>query len=155
MTSCDAAGVEPLRRRLETSLRAAMKDRESAAVGALRAALGAIDNAEAVPLPDGPATAPTTGPIAGARDGAGAGDVAPRELSEADVTAIVRAEIDDLRSSADEYVALGRDQQAAQLRVQADLLEGHLSATSPAPARVPGTGRGPRHGAGGLPANKA
>ena len=39
--------VEPLRRRLETSLRAAMKDRESAAVGALRAALGAIDNAEA------------------------------------------------------------------------------------------------------------
>jgi len=84
-----------------------MKDRETAAVGALRTALGAIDNADAVPSPDGPATAPTTGPIAGATDGAGAGDVARRELSEADVTAIVHAEIDDLRSSADEYDALG------------------------------------------------
>ena len=147
--------AEPLRRRLETSLRAAMKDRDAAAVATLRAALSDIDNAEAVPAPDDLAPGPAGGPIAGARDGAGAGDVAPRELSEADVTAIVRAEIDDLRSSADEYVALGRDEQAAQLRVQADLLEGHLSATSPAPARVPGTGRGPRHGAGGLPANKA
>lgn len=132
-----------------------MKDRETAAVGALRTALGAIDNADAVPSPDGPATAPTTGPIAGATDGAGAGDVARRELSEADVTAIVRAEIDDLRSSADEYDALGRDEQAAQLRVQADLLERHFSADSHAPARVFGTGRGRRHGAGGLPANNA
>jgi|SRR6516165_1585016 len=124
--------AEPLRRRLETSLRAAMKDRDTAAIGALRAALGAIDNAEAVPPPVAPTTAPTAGPtagpIAGARAGAGAGDVARRELNEADVRAIVRAEVEDLNSNADEYVLLGKEEEAVRLRAEADLLEAHLSA---------------------------
>jgi hypothetical protein len=120
--------AEPLRRRLETSLRAAMKNQDAAAVGALRTALSAIDNAEAVPPPDAPAPGPAGGPIAGARDGAGAGDVARRELGEVDVRAMVRAEVDDLRSNADGYVLLGKDEDAARLRAGADLLEAHLSA---------------------------
>jgi hypothetical protein len=105
-----------------------MKDRDAAAVATLRAALSDIDNAEAVPAPDDLAPGPAGGPIAGARDGAGAGDVARRELGEADVRAMVRAEVDDLRSNADEYVLLGKDEDAARLRAGADLLEAHLSA---------------------------
>jgi len=105
-----------------------MQERDSLAVQALRAALGAIDNAEAIPTPpSNTATAPTDGRIAGARHGAGAGEAPRKDLSEEDVSAIVRAEVDDLRSNAEEYDGLGQAEWAARLRAQAELLEAQLS----------------------------
>jgi uncharacterized protein YqeY len=117
---------EGLRQRLQTALRTAMKDRDTAAVQALRAALGAIDNAEAVPAQKAD-HGPTDSPIAGARHGLGAGEVPRQELTEDEVRTIVQVEIGDLRSNADEYEQLGQNEQAAGLRSQADVLEAHLS----------------------------
>ena len=119
--------AEPLRARLQTGLRRAVKTRDTDAVAALRSALGAIDNAEAVPSPAS-ATGLTAGPIAGARRGAGAGDAPRRSLSEDDIRAIVVAEIAELRASAAQYRRLGRHQQAERLGNRADLLDGLLSA---------------------------
>jgi uncharacterized protein len=104
-----------------------MKDRDPVAVEALRTVLGAIDNAEAVPSPEDSAPGPIQSPIASATQGVGAGDVPRRDLSDPDVAAIVRAEVDDLRASAEEYHGLGRDEPAKRLGAQADMLETHLS----------------------------
>jgi hypothetical protein len=118
---------EPLRHRLQTALRVALKDRDKAAVDAIRSVLAAIDNAEAVDAKPASTTAPTSSHIAGAVSGAGAAEAARRELSEDDVRAIVRAEVRHLRSNADEYQRLGKDEDAARLRAQADVLDVHLS----------------------------
>jgi uncharacterized protein YqeY len=119
--------TEALRHRLHAALRIAMKERDSLAVQTLRTALAAIDTAEAVPVPPRADTRPTDSPIAGARHGAGAGDVPRQELSEGDVRAIVRAEIDDLLAHAEEYHGLGEPERASRLRAQAELLEAQLS----------------------------
>jgi len=104
-----------------------MKDRDTLAIEVLRTVLGAIDNAEAVAPPATATSGSSEGRIAGARRGVGAGDVARRDLSEGDVRAIVRAEVRDLRSSAEQYRGLEQHAEAARLRAQADLLEAHLS----------------------------
>lgn len=111
----------PLRGRLRAELRVAMKARDTAAVAALRSTLGAIDNAEAVAPAAGPA--PDESPIAGASVGVGSSEVARRELSEADVTAIVADEVRGLRAAAAEYTAAGRPEHAADVAHQATLLE--------------------------------
>jgi uncharacterized protein YqeY len=116
--------VDPLRQRLRSSLRDAMKARDAAAVDAYRSALSAIDNAEAVP----PSTTPAAGggPIAGSVAGAGAGDTPRRELRDDEIRAIVAAEIEDRRAAAAEYERLGHHDRAARLRDQAQLLETRL-----------------------------
>jgi uncharacterized protein len=113
-----------LRNRLRASLTDAMKARDVTAVAALRATIAAIDNAEAVvadlaPRADG-------GPIAYAVTGLGAGDVARRTLSDGEVAAIVRAEIEDRRAAARDYEVLGRSDRAADLRTQAAMLAAEL-----------------------------
>ena len=118
--------AEPLRQRLQAALRLAMKERDAVSVQVLRSTLGAIDNAEAVPARTS-TTEVTGGPIAGARSGAGAGDVPRRELREVDVRAIVRAELEDLRVHAAQYARLGEEEQATRLRAQADVLDAQLS----------------------------
>lgn len=71
---------QALRDALRRDLTRAMKAREPDAVSALRTAIAAIDNAEAVPAPDdSPAT--TSGHIAGARAGIDAAEAARRNLS--------------------------------------------------------------------------
>ena len=69
------AGPRALRDALRRDLASAMKAREPDAVSALRTAIAAIDNAEAVPAPDERA-ATTSGHIAGARAGLGAAEAA-------------------------------------------------------------------------------
>lgn len=93
-----------------------MKQRDKAAVAALRSTLGAIDNAEAVPAPD---PAPIgDGPIAGAVRGVGAGEAPRQELTEAMVAAIVGDELRSRQAARAEYRRLGRDEHAAQLEAE-------------------------------------
>ncbi|WP_225729812.1 MULTISPECIES: GatB/YqeY domain-containing protein [unclassified Nocardia] len=108
----------PLRDRLRAALPTAMKARDRNATKALRSALGAIDNAEAVDAVDVRA-----GAIEASAVGLGAQEVRRRDLTEADIESIVRAEIADRHSTAAEYDALGRPEHAGDLRAEAAALE--------------------------------
>lgn len=119
----DDTGSPPLRARLRRALPDALRARDTVAVAALRSALGAIDNGEAVaPVEPGP----MDGVIAGARPGLGAGEAARRELSEQDVAAIVGREVAERLDAAEGYAAAGRDDRATRLRAEAEVLARHL-----------------------------
>jgi uncharacterized protein len=107
--------------RLRAALTTALGSRDSVAASALRSALSAIANAEAVPVAGGSRVIGGEH-VAGAVAGVGAAETARRELSDADVAAIVAAEIRDRRSAADDYERLGRADQSARLRQEAGTL---------------------------------
>jgi uncharacterized protein len=109
-----------LRQRLKTSLREAILARNSLAAAALRSAVGAVENAEAVEGPAGP-YAPD-GKIAKATLGVGAAEVRRRELSVQEVIEVIRTEVDDRRRAAAEYERVGRPERASRLRAEADVL---------------------------------
>lgn len=119
-----ADGSAALRRRLNDSLRAAVKARNAAAAAALRSAIGAIDNAEAVQRPDD--SGQQGGKVARPHLGVGVADVARRELSTDDVVDILRTEIADRTSVAADFERMGRDDQAASLRSEAAVLMSFL-----------------------------
>lgn len=112
-----------LRRRLGESLKVALRERDTIAVAAIRSAMSAVDNAEAV---DRSHAAPPTGVIGDVRLGVGAGEVARRELSEDDVLEIVRAEVGERRIAAAEYERLGRAEHAGRLKAEAAALVSFL-----------------------------
>jgi uncharacterized protein YqeY len=102
-----------------------MKRRDSTEVKALRTVLAAIANAEAV------TAAPvvgSSGPIAGAVGGLGAGDTARRDLSDRDVLDIVDAEIAERLASAAQYDTLRQSAAAHDLRAQARVLQAYVDA---------------------------
>jgi uncharacterized protein len=108
-----------IRSRLRRALTEAIKARDAGAVSALRSALGAIGNAEAVdPGEAGPGRPGVSGSIhfAGAAAGLGAAEAERRRLTEADVTAIVRAEAAEREAAASQYERRGHDGPAAGLR---------------------------------------
>ncbi|MFI6168233.1 hypothetical protein ACIBCN_15735 [Nocardia sp. NPDC051052] len=107
----------PLRGRLRAALSVAMKARDRQAITALRSTLGAIDNAEAVDVGDHQA-----GSLESSAVGLGVAEVARRELTEGDIEQIVRAEIAERHTVADEYDGLGRSEHAEDLRAQAKAL---------------------------------
>jgi hypothetical protein len=109
---------------MRASLTDVMRARDTTATAALRATIAAVDNAEAVATDTAPRA--DSGRIAHAVSGLGAGEVDRRELSEADVVAIVRAEIADRDAAAREYDALGHPDRAADLRAQAAVLSAQL-----------------------------
>jgi hypothetical protein len=111
---------------MRAALPAAMKQRDTTTVTALRSALAAIENAEAVPGAETPAPIIGNSGIAGGAVGLGAGDVPRRDLSETQVAEIVRREISDRHQAADLYERAGRDDHARELRDQADVLTGQL-----------------------------
>jgi uncharacterized protein len=113
-----------LRLRLREALRAGMKSRDRIAVGAVRSALAAIDNAEAVQAaaPAGQSLAIEHSPV-----GVGAADVGRRALTEADVVEIVRAEVTDRETAASEYDTVGQRDRAELLRAEAQVLLAHLA----------------------------
>lgn len=119
--------VQPLRVRLRRALPGALKARDQVAVAALRSALAAIENAEAVVPPASPNL--TSGVIAGAVSGVGAGEAVRRDLPESRVAEIVRAEVADRRAAAADYERAGQTDDAARLRAEADVLTAHLNAT--------------------------
>ena len=118
-------GAAELRARLQRDLTAAMKERDLDAVAALRTALAAIGNAEAVAAPAaGPAA--TSEHIAGARSGLRATEAARRELGASDLYAILRGQIAEHTRDADRYGALSQAEAAERLRQQARVLAAYL-----------------------------
>ncbi|GAA1201083.1 GatB/YqeY domain-containing protein [Prauserella alba] len=109
-----------LRTTMRAALKDAMKSKDKAATSALRSALGALDNAEAVPA----GAAPDTGSdnVAGAVPGVGTADVARKELTADDVTGIVRAAVDERRANAADYDRLGQHDAAETVRYEATVL---------------------------------
>jgi uncharacterized protein len=130
MTEGDGTTV---RARLRAALTQAMRERDRAAVSALRSTLGAIDNAEAVAVEIDPAAFPADGVIAGAVSGLGAADVPRRELTDDDQVAIVRAEVDERRAAAAGYERAGEVDRAATLHAEADALDAVLDGALDAP----------------------
>lgn len=116
--------IAPLRQRLRAALPVALKARDRVAVAALRSALAAIDNAEAVTA--GP---PAAGGLAIEQSprGVGAAEAQRLLLTEAQLEGIVRAEVTDRESAARDYDEAGRPERAGQLRAEAGVLRAHLA----------------------------
>jgi hypothetical protein len=95
----------------------AMKQRDREATAAYRAALGAIDNAEAVPV----GSEHRAGAIESSVVGVGRADVPRRELTEQDMIEIAAGEAQERRATA-ELVEATRPQDAERLRREASLL---------------------------------
>jgi uncharacterized protein YqeY len=106
--------------RIRADLKTAMQARVSAEAAALRALIGAIDNAQAVPLD------PDHKPAAMRPFGAAA--EAPRIALDADaLRAIIVREMDEREAAACEFIRLDRADRAAMLRAEAALIGRYLS----------------------------
>ena len=121
-------GGAALRAGLAAALTDAIRARETVAVSALRSTLSAIANAEAVCTGTQAAAATGSPHFAGAVAGLGAGEVARRLLSAADVRAIVRAEIAERSRAAAGYTASGLSSQAERLHAEASVLTSVIAA---------------------------
>lgn len=118
---------EPLRARLRAALPTAMKARDTVAVTALRGAIAAIDNAEAVDLAGAQPEAVEHARLAGTAGGLGAGEVARAGLSEAQAREVIEREAAERRAAAADYERLGHADQAAALHAEADVLAAFLA----------------------------
>lgn len=113
---------------LRRELTAALKARDSAAVAALRSALAAIANAEALPARGAPEpNAVGSERIAGSAAGLGAAEAERRHLTETEVRAIIEAEVQERSVAANDYVRVGRDDVAERLRAEADVLRRYVA----------------------------
>jgi len=116
-----------MRAKLRDGLKAALKAKDNAAVAALRSALAAIDNAEAIPADHLSNRVTGDEQIAGSAVGVGAGEAARRHLTEDDLRAIVEGEIRERVVAAQEYEQLGRIDLAKRLQAEADVLSRYLA----------------------------
>lgn len=116
-----------LRSLLRADLVAAMKERRTEAVTALRTAIAAVDNAEAVEAPARITAHTGSEHVVGARSGAGSTEAERRVLSIDEVRALLRAQIDERTGEADLYDAHGRHDAALRLRGEADVLRPYLA----------------------------
>lgn len=116
----------PMRTDLRRDLTVALKARDRVAVTALRSALAAIDNAEAVADDRLGRGIAGHGHVAGSAVGVGAAEVERRELTEADLRAIVSEEVQDRSVAAEGYEQAGRHDRAERLRAEADVLRGYV-----------------------------
>lgn len=108
------------RTKLRDALLTSRKDRDTTRTSALRSALAAIDNAE---TPDGvQLDGASSGTIAGAVTGVGGAEVARRQLSDTEIRALLRAEVDERMTAADEFSAGGHAERATTLREEAAVL---------------------------------
>jgi uncharacterized protein len=114
--SVPAPPGDDLPARLRLALTAALRATDMTAVAALRSALAAIGNAEAIPVP---VASSVTGRSAA---GLGAAEAERRRLSPAQVAAIVQAEIDERREAAAQYERAGHADRAARLAAEAQAL---------------------------------
>lgn len=118
-----------MRASLRDELKAALEARDHIAIAALRSALAAIDNAEAVA-----AHHPVTGTagnehVAGSAIGVGAAEAERRHLTEADLRSIVENEVRERSVAAKEYDQAGRGDLAERLRAEAEVLSRHSRPT--------------------------
>lgn len=113
-----AMGPTVLEERLKADLRRAIRDRDRAAVAALRTAVAAIDNAGSVGLPED-GRAPVIGKAA---------DVPRRELTEEEVVGILRREVDELLAGIAAAERHGSGERAAELRTRRVVLAAYIGA---------------------------
>jgi uncharacterized protein YqeY len=117
--------------RVQTELRRdlvrAIRIRDQVTVAALRSALSALANAEAVDAAE--AHQGTVGghpTLAGSLVGVGAAEVDRRVLAAAETEAILRAEVAERVEAAGEYRRLGNNDRAIRLEEEADVLRRYL-----------------------------
>jgi hypothetical protein len=130
-----ADDAQALRAALRHGLATALKARDRDALAALRTAIAAIDNAQAVPAPgtsapgttaQGTAAQGTGARIAGARSGAGSTEAPRRQLGPGEVRDILLGQIAEHASEAGRYDALGQGDAAERLRRQARTLAAYV-----------------------------
>jgi uncharacterized protein len=120
---------DDLRSRLRRQLSTAVRDRDRIAVNALRDAIAALDNAEAVePGQDVPAQ--VSEHVAGGVVGLGAAEVERRILDPESQRSILSAEIEARLADATTYEEHGQRARAAALRLGADALLAVLESES-------------------------
>lgn len=104
-----------IREQMKLDLTAAMKAREMVAVSTLRTVLGAIDNAEAVPI---------TTPLE--YSNGKTNDVPRKQLTQTDIEQILRQELNTRQAAALKYQDLGKEGEAARLQQEADVIAHYL-----------------------------
>jgi uncharacterized protein len=114
-----------LRRHLSTAVR----EHDRPATSALRSAMAALDNAEAVQLSEG-FQPEASQHVAGGVAGLGAAEMERRVLDAESQRAIVRAEIESRLTAATTYEQHGQSARAAELRLGADVLLAVLDSTT-------------------------
>jgi uncharacterized protein len=123
---------EDLRRPLRQRLSRAVRERDRIAVGALRDAIAALDNAEAVEAeavePDQDAVPPSSEYVAGGVVGVGAAEAQRRMLDSESQIAIVTADVEARLAAAATYEQHGQSARASELRSGADVLLAVLDA---------------------------
>jgi uncharacterized protein YqeY len=112
---------EDLRTRLRQQLRVAVREHDRIAVDALRDAIAALDNAEAVEPVDDTSNV-TSQYVAGGVVGLGAAEAERRVLDGESQRAIVRAEVESRLAAATTYDEHGQSSRAADLRLSAEVL---------------------------------
>lgn len=105
----------PIRDRLKADLLKAMKERDKIATTTIRTMLGAIDNAEAVELPQG---------LVYAIDGSA--EVPRRLLTEEDIRAILKREREERQRAYANYQALGLATETEQVQQELSVFERYL-----------------------------
>ncbi len=118
MSIRDMGSVEEWRATLAAEVKAAMKARDKVALAALRSLAARVANAEAVPVD----VMPRAGGVVAAAIGVGAADAERRMLTMADLRALVAAETEEHEEAARHREALGRIDEAADLRRQAQVI---------------------------------
>ncbi len=119
-------GVRQVRAGMREDLKAALEARDRVAASALRSALAAIEHAEALPVAPRDAVVTGNDHVAGAVAGPGATEAERRRLTVADVRAVVEEEVRERTAAAEECERLGRDDHAARLRAEAQVLGRYL-----------------------------
>jgi uncharacterized protein YqeY len=119
-------GSGDLRDRLRRALPGAMRARDTLTVAAVRSALAAIDNAEAVDAAHGQPPGVEHPDLAGTVAGLRAAEAERRRLTGAQMEEIVRAEVADREAAARVYEDSGQPEQAERLRGEVRILGSYL-----------------------------
>ena len=135
-TATKDGGTGTVQDRLRAALTQAMKARDAVAVAALRSALGAIGNAEAVDTERAPQPGTGHPRLAGTVSGLRAAEVERRSLSEAELTEIIRAEVVDRHAAAHDYERAGHRTRAERLRNEATVLSSYVDGWDTPPRRT-------------------
>lgn len=122
--------AEPLEQALRTELARAMRDRDLGAAKALRTALSALANAQAVPATPTPQGLANEH-IAGAAQGLAATETDRETLSESEARGLLAAEVVELTTHSQRLAAVGRVSEAQTAQRCAGLLQSILDGNPP------------------------
>jgi uncharacterized protein len=122
-----------VRQRLELALRTALQARDTIAVSALRSALAAIGNAEAIPVRPAGRAGASSPHFAGSAAGLGAAEAKRRRLGEGEAEQIVRAEVAERQAAAGDYDRASHADRAERLRREASVLTSAMDAPQDRP----------------------